>query len=350
MKTKTTKQKFVRAIARQTVAPTVIPSRLVKFSAGRIADLIIHAYSDIDGRYRHKPQPPKYWEDVILATTVRCLGDWTVLTDLPAAAKEQGLQRFVWSPKDDSYTLFDTFVPGYSFPQVRAWFVDGQWMIYHYNCGNGHLIQKYRRAFGVAVSPIPKGNLVVPEKAARYRDRVILHFEPGADHAWRQRNEMHIHPQPRELYPSSKLVLEEFIRRHRDLEFVEVGFTSRNIRGARWVPTETTTELIRYVHSGSWFVGCLSGPMHVATALGLRCIGIVNFPHAKQIVLPVLRPTGTIEEEWLYPQHCWLHQDNGSSLVPLFNLHSLEAAFGGDVYPFWTDNWLGLIDDQSLQV
>lgn len=282
-----------------------------------------------------------------MGTTVRCLGDWCTLTDLPGAARDQGTSRFVWSPKEDSYVLFEKFVPGYQFPSEQPWFINGQWMIYHYNCGNGHLFQKYRRAMRLKVDPIPKGNLVV-DGLTRYKDRVILHFQPGEEHSRTQKEQMRVHPRPRQLYEDSKIILEEFIRRHSDLEFVEVGHKSSNIRGARWVLTETTEDLIRYIASGSWFFGVLSGPMHVATACGLRCIGLINFPNADRIVLPVLRSSGVIEEEWLYPQHSWLHQDNGTPLVPRFNLFTLEAAFNGDVYPFWSDSWLDLIFEERF--
>lgn len=330
-------------------APFVNKLKFAKFHKGRIASAIIDAYSSMSrSRYAFRPQPPAFPETVILSNTPQCLGDFMTLTDLPRAAKEQNTVRFTWSPRVDGETLFRTFVPEWTFPQDRTWFTDGQSLIYNYNCGNGHLLQKLRRVFRLQVDERPCGRLHVP--AQKLRDRVILHFDAGADHKRRQRDEFHFHPRPRELYETSKVVIEQFIRNNPQLEFVEVGHKSQHVRGAQHVVTETVSDLIKLIATGSWFVGVLSGPLHVATALGLRCIGIINFPFAHQVVLPVLRPTGVPEEEWLYPQHVWLHQDNGSALVPKFSLTSLEAAFGGDVYPFWDDAWLPLINEDMFKL
>jgi hypothetical protein len=335
MKTKTRAKRSV---------PRVTPLGFAKFHRGQIADAIISAYSNT-GRYTMLPRPPWFPEDMIMANTPHCLGDMSMLTDLPGAAKEQGTTRFVWSPRPDFEKLFERYVPGFVMPRNRLWFTDGQYFIYEFNCGNGHVLQKWRRAMHLRVDAKPRPGW--RHEGPKFRDRVIVHFEPGAGHVKRQKDEFKFHPEPRQLNDNNLVVLEQFVKKHPHLEFVEVGHVSRNIRGVRHIPTKTVNELIELIGTGSWFIGVLSGPLHIATGLGLKVINLINFPFAKNVVLPVLRASGMVEEEWLYPQHVHLHMDFGSPLVPKLSVESLEAAFGGDVYPFWDDAWLDLIFDEK---
>jgi hypothetical protein len=140
-------------------------------------------------------------------------------------------------------------------------------------------------------------------------------------------------------------MLAKFVAAHPEFEFFEVGQKSSNIPGVTYFPATTVSNLIEFMQTCSWFVGIMSGPMHVAVATGARCIVLINMPDASRVVLPTLRRTFTIEEEWLYPQNVHLHQEGESCLVPRLSIYSLEAAFGGDVYPFWSDRWLSLIND-----
>lgn len=268
-----------------------------------------------------------------------------MLTDLPTAAKEAGQVLNVWAGTD-TFVQVMKFHPCYKFTTVdcgvvNAFLVDLLRLRELFDLGNGHQLQQFRRAYGLPVTLKPTGSLT--KSVEGIKDRVILHFEPSLRNVSWQRK--HWHPRMRELYSTSRYELESFIRGNRQYEFVQVGRTDAEIMGSRFVPTSTVEDLVNIVQTGSYFLGIMSGPMHIAVASGLRCVVVVNYPPVSRIVLPCLRYTGTPEEEWMYPQNVHLHQEGESALVPKLSKKSLEAAFNGDVYPFWQDTWLDMIDE-----
>lgn len=309
-----------------------------------VADLIRAAYIK-QPKISIRPVCPGSVKDMVATLTARGLGDCLMLTDLPFAATAEGKVANIWASSKYFLDVMQ-FHPSYSFTSadcglLNPFLVDILRLREVFDLGNGHQLQQLRRAWGFQVPLRPKPAL--NRIAENQLGRVILHFEPSAHNAAWQRK--HWHPHMRELYDTSKKELEQFIKRHPELEFIEVGTVSSEIRGAEHVQTSSTAELIKVIQSGTWFIGIMSGPLHIAVASDLRCIVVVNFPRANQIVLPVLRRAGNPEEEWYYPQNVHLHQESESPLVPRFNRDSLEAAFNGDVYPFQEDTWLGLINE-----
>jgi hypothetical protein len=268
-----------------------------------------------------------------------------MLTDLPMIAKERNMVVNVWTG-DKQFVDVMKFHPCATFTSIdcgviNPFLVDILRLRELYDLGNGHQLQQFRRAWGFPVDPKPMGAMV--NSQVRSSNRVILHFEASTKNVTWQRQ--YWHPRMRMLYPENKAILESFIRSRSDLEFIEVGKASSDIAGSVYVPTATVEDLIKLVQSGSWFIGIMSGPLHVAVASSLKCIVVCNYPEAPRIVLPCLKYTGTPEEEWYYPQNVHLHQEGSSPLVPKFTKNSLQAAFSGDVYPFWQDDWLGLINE-----
>lgn len=206
-----------------------------------------------------------------------------------------------------------------------------------WNIGAGHLIQRISRLMQLPFEPVPRPS--VESKAKRVPGRVVIHCEPGASAIWQSR---HFHPTPRVIYPENMEIIRKFARSRRDLEWTTVGL-SAVARWAQPIKTLNATDLIDHMATCEWFVGIDSGPMHIATSLGLKCIVIVNFPDPRTIVMPTLKVLGTMNEEWLYPQNVHLHQDGGTRLVPRFSERSLARAFDGDVYPFWKTKWCNLL-------
>jgi hypothetical protein len=129
------------------------------------------------------------------------------------------------------------------------------------------------------------------------------------------------------------------------MEFYEVGahFSGLDSVG-NWtgLPLEQS---IRNMATCQYFIGILSGPLHLAIALGLKVINI-NFPAPSRIYLPVLKDIDLVETEWLYPQSVLLHQDGEGELVARFSLTNLERAINGDLYPYWSDRYLPLIHEK----
>lgn len=310
-----------------------------------VSDMIRRAYAGIPISIR--PIPPTSVREMVATLTARGIGDAVMLTDLVFASKSVNRSVNIWSPSP-AFVEVMSFHPSFSYTSidngvVNPFLVDILRLREVFDLGNGHQLQQLRRAWGLPVELRPTGKLKRTVPAVK--DRVILHFEPSLQNVTWQRQ--HWHPRMREFYPESKEQLELYVRKHSELEFIQVGRENLRIRGASYWPCSSISELITTIQTGSWFIGIMSGPMHIATAYGLRCIVVINYPHAKKVVLPCLKRTGTPEEEWMYPQNVHLHQESSSPLVPKFSAESLEEAFNGDVYPFWMDDWLNLINEHE---
>jgi len=280
-------------------------------------------------------------EGAVLSSLCVGLGDTLMLTDIPRASKG-ATPVFSASPHFRPLMKHNHW---WTEPAVeqQLTLVNAPTLVRYYRTGNGHYLQRLRRAFGLPVEAVPRG--CVEWKGKRFSNRVVMHFEPGRHALWQR---LHVHPRARMLYPESRAELEKFVASRRDMEFWLVGRAPDNapIRGVRHMPTRTLAELVGTVGSCGWFVGIVSGVMHLATAMQLKCCVIVNFPPAAQWVLPTCKHTAQCESEWGYPQNTHLHQEEGAPLVPKLSLDSLQRAFGGEVYPYHRTDWCGLIEEE----
>lgn len=193
----------------------------------------------------------------------------------------------------------------------------------------GHFLQNIQYCLDIPIQDIPKPKLTNNIKTIK--NRVVLTFDRGAHGAF----QTNIHPRPRILYEEHKYTIEQFIKNNNKYEFIEVGKTSSNIKGAINQTDLGIEETTKIIGSCEYFFGIHNGLMHIATAFNKKCIIIVNFPHAHEIVLPMLKRTDFPDLDWLYPQNIHLHQDEDSCLVPKLSYSSIEAAFSGAVYPYF---------------
>jgi hypothetical protein len=264
-----------------------------------------------------------------LTNTAQGLGDCVVLTDHARSASAQGLPHSIWSPAPAFAELLP-WVPWALAHQMPRW-VSLASAVQSWGLGPGHMIQRAQRLFGLPVDPVPHGALSV--NVARRPGRVSLHFEAGSHAAW-QRGVYH--PRARQLYAENRVVIREFIEAHPELTFIEFGrepvIRHERVENACGRPLRETIPLLAECE---FHLGIVSGPMHVAAALGVKLIVVLNFPHPSQLMLPQLVDTGVVEGEWLYPQAVHLHQDHDSPHWPRFNRMNLERAFAGEVYPYW---------------
>lgn len=194
----------------------------------------------------------------------------------------------------------------------------------------GHFIQNVQYCCGFPVQKIPKPKL--QSAIQSIKNRVVMTFDRGV-HGPFQTN---IHPRPRILYPEHKEIIEQFIQNNNHkYEFIEVGKTSSNIRGAENLTNLGISNTADIIASCDIFFGIHNGLMHIAAGLNKKSIIIINFPKAYELVLPMLVRTDYPDVDWLYPQNVHLHQDNESHLVPQFSYTNLEKAFNGDIYPYF---------------
>ncbi len=278
---------------------------------------------------RRRPWSVLPSKDVTLMFEPPGLGDTVMLTDLERAAHAEGKVAYV-APNRTFFWDLMRYCPSHRNKQtpVRVCLVEA---VNQSGVGPGHMIQRARRLFGLKIDAVPRGHLVVPG-VKRIPGRVCLHTSAGQHATWQRE---HLHPRGRTLYPDTVAALLRLANR-KDLTFVEVG-AKRTLHHPR-IEDGTGTDvagLLRLMAECEFHIGILSGPSHVAAALGLKLVSIINFPDPQELMLPNLLDTGTVEEEWLYPQQVVLHQDADAAWMPRFNLKTLEAALGGDVYPYW---------------
>jgi hypothetical protein len=112
-------------------------------------------------------------------------------------------------------------------------------------------------------------------------------------------------------------VLQEFINKHPELEFIQLGKEPVPFSRVSNLPDNTLEDTIKLIATASLLIGIISGPMHVAAALGLRSIVIINFPPAHKIFLPTLVDIDQVESEWFYPQNVHLHEEGEGPQVPM---------------------------------
>lgn len=282
-----------------------------------------------------KKEKPSFHINTTLTNVAQGLGDCVMLTDI---LRFEGTSAY---SNSKHFGPLMEFNPHYKYRINSPFLVDAPMLVRAFDCGGGHFLQRIRRAYKCPVDLKPKG-LIVCDVQKPKREMVVMHFDPGVHAQWQQQ---HIHPRARVLYSESRKIIETIIKERPDLDFVTIG-NDPMIAGARHVKTDTTQDAIRLIAGASWFVGIMSGPMHVATALGLRCIVIINFPDARKIYLPTILDIQQVEAEWFYPQNVHLHQDNDSRLVPKLSEYTLRAAFDGDVYPYWSDEYLSLVEEK----
>lgn len=275
---------------------------------------------------------------VTATNTAHGIGDTVILSALPRAGSLQGTSVSIYSPSEH-FDVLCSFNPFFKF-KLHTFHVCASSLVFNYDLGNGHFTQRLQRAFGLDPEIVPRGCIVPPPGSTRRDNAVVVHLEAGR---WAEWQRARIHPRAREVYPETRQAIQEFIHSRKDLSFFEVGSRSSGLHGVEDWTGLPLAETITKMSGCSYFVGIMSGPMHVAAALGLRMVVIVNFPSAEQICLPTLVDIDLIESEWFYPQSVILHQEGEGRFVKKVSSGNLSRAIDGHLYPYWSSKYLELI-------
>lgn len=314
------------------------PPRKIQVSGDADTDAICAFYSTAERRPKIPVGQRFVGHDLV--NTPAGLGDATILTALPSSFRANHRSNRIWAP----FPGFDEMaavIPDYLEAAQDSKRVAADVLQNHYDMGNGHIIQRLHRAMGMTAPVLPAGHLQVP--GDKVKGRVALHFCPGRHANWQRKN---IHERARQIYPETAAALQEFMGIHTEMEFVEVGEAPMGlVQGAldnTGLPLIGTMKVLK---TCEYFIGIMSGPMHLATALGCKGIIIINFPDPTKIFLPTLVDIDQVESEWFYSQNVHLHQEGEGQQVKQFSLNNLERAFAGELYPYWTHRYLNLINE-----
>lgn len=197
-----------------------------------------------------------------------------------------------------------------------------------YDWGNGNLLQRFCRSMGVEPPTIPRGFIGVKNLQVE-RQRIGFSFTTG-NSAFHKTNYQH----PRQIYPRNLFLFQKFINQHPEYEFVEFGKESIGLKGVTSRCGLTIEETIPLMATCGHFITLNSGLMHVALALKIPTVAIVNIPSIEKFYLPELIEFPIEDLSWFAPQTHILHQDGGNALVPPFSLKNLEKALHQETYPF----------------
>ena len=266
------------------------------------------------------------------------LGDTVMLMDLPRAAFQSHRRIQVYSNAEcfgDLAALnpFFRFDPSKQY-RTSGFVIDAPAFVRQYDCGAGHMLQRLRRVFGFPVDPIPRA--FIKSELGPQTGRVAVHIDPGKSSIWQQA----YLKRTRHLLPECVDALDKLESLRKDLEFRHI---TRDV-----CPNVDT--LVTELAGCEYFIGINSGPMHIATALGLKVICILSYPDPEHVMLPVLKDFCTHDAEFLAPQNVHLHQYPSSNpLCPSFTLRTLNEALDGKVYPYWDNSLVADMQSCSLE-
>lgn len=185
----------------------------------------------------------------------------------------------------------------------------------------GHAIQRFQRSLGLEVSLKPSGKLKY-EPTLTIPNRVFVHTQNGTD--WKRSI-------PNSLAEEETRIVQEFFDKN------------DNFKPYFYNNELSLTELINEIERCEYFLGIDSGPMHIAAALDRKSIIIINDPGCF-VYLPKIKECELPNLEWLYPQNVHLNRAGETQLIPRLTLETLTDAFIGKIYPYWSHEYLDIIE------
>jgi hypothetical protein len=204
--------------------------------------------------------------------------------------------------------------------------------------GNGHLAQRLQRALGINVELLPKPYLNLNNSYKK--NKIGLHFSTGLS-AFDLSSKGY--KNPRQLEENTKNEINNFIK-NSNYEFVEFGgeriFEFENVKD---FTQKSIKDSIIELSECEYFLGLNSGFMNLAAALSIKSIIILNIPDVKNLYIPVIKEYGEDDTNWLYPQNVHLHQNGENELVKSSTEINIKKAINGEIYPYWSHDYLDLI-------
>jgi len=231
-------------------------------------------------------------------------------------------------------------------------------IISNFNCGNGNSLQQFCRALGLNVDIKPKGNLYIPQKNKKH-NTIGLHLDCISGKSI-------LDKYTRNLYKENLQILQQFINNNsHKYQFIQFGQSLGKdeinnkiglLNNVEDYLDKTLAETAEKIAECEYFICVNSAFYHLSISLDIKTICIISLPSIYDCYLPILvnemllckPPFLRWEKNCLYPQAVHLHQDGENHLVKKFSIINLEKAINGEVYPFWNDKYLNLINDFKL--
>ena len=267
------------------------------------------------------------FDDIYWTTHGLGLGDVSFLTILPKYSKKVYAESVYLDPL---MSFNDYYIRG---PQDISLYRDVLDLIY-YDFGCGHFLQVLQRAIGENPDIKPKSYLNISEiNTKKIKNSVLVNLE-GHNFSWVTEK---IIPTIQDLIDSSP-----------DFNFTETFADVQE--GYLWNVDSfhvDVIELIKKMMEFEYFIGIDSGLMHLAAVLDIKSVIIVVEPKVDELYLP--KPTTKpLSSGYLYPQNVHFHLNGKNELTEEFNVENLKRALNGEIYPYWTDQYLDLIFEKEF--
>lgn len=191
--------------------------------------------------------------------------------------------------------------------------------LYEYDLDGGHCTQRIQKFLGLEPSLKPKGNLKYDE-TKKEKNKIFVHLKNGTD--WKRKI-------PNSLNDKEVEMIKEFFSKN---EKYQPYYYDNDLN---------INDLISVMETCEYFLGIDSGPMHLAAALDLKSVVIINDPNCF-IYLPRIKECELPNSEWLYPQNVHLNRSGVTELVPKLNEKNILFALNGEIYPYWSEQYLTL--------
>ena len=174
-----------------------------------------------------------------------------------------------------------------------------------------HLFNRVRIVSGLAPLSEPRAILDLIDYHP-IENNIAFSFDVGVNAF----NQKVLHPRARELYPEHRKTVQEFISKNSSkFNFIEVGKNTFNFLDSFDQTGENLENTINILRRCKFYFGMHSGLMHLATAIGLKCLVVLNFPDVEALNFNDRNDFFSTnkylnwERHWLYPQHRYLHED-----------------------------------------
>ena len=278
----------------------------------------------------YKPLPHREpYDDLYWKNEAMWLGDTSYLTMIPYKASQNGKTMYV---KSDSFFLSPLMSFNKDYKEDTS---DNIYQtindIHNYDFGGGHFLQRIQRAMGFEPDLKPTTHFDI--ECNKFKNSVLINIEGH-----------HYNHLTEQVAP----IIQKYVDRNKNRFYFAETWANRPlpyIDGIRHFQFNIIN-LIKEMSKFEYLIGFDSGLMHIASGLGIKSV-IITDSHmglkTDMLYLPREFSNPLLPGAYLYPQNVHLYMNDENELVKQFTLDNLERAIDGELYPYWSDDFLDII-------
>lgn len=294
---------------------------------------VIDLLCKVKEKYYHPLITPRdHFRTVFWKNEAKWLGDTSFLTMIPHTAALNNTKMYVDSESaflpmlmkfNNCYEKYNDQVEYTSIHEIEG-----------YDFGGGHFLQILQRAMGFKADNKPSTYFSIDK--TKKKDSVLINVE---GHHYNHLTEQIIETIQNfvHIYDYKFNFTETWAKRDKpylkDINYLKVDISN----------------LIQSMSNFEYFIGLDSGLMHLASGLDIKSIIIVD-DHLGMKPDMLYLPRSIDSDmmpgiDYLYPQNVHLFVNGENRLVKKFNVSNLIRAISGELYPYWSEDYLNLYEE-----